>query len=149
MTEAKSLSRLRLAGALALAQVLVFAHPAGAEEGKAAEKRVAEAAKQREQKPENQAAEAAPGYDPAPESAPPFNGSKGFDAVAVRPTTFFTSLISAGAFVIGLPFAALDPAIGVGRAKENLVEYPFNDTFERPLGDLDAMGRPPARVEKP
>jgi hypothetical protein len=76
------------------------------------------------------------------------NGSKAFDAVAVRPTTFFTSLFSTAAFVVSLPFTALDPAIGVDKARESLVAYPFDDTFRRPLGDLDAMGRPEAPQEE-
>ena len=63
------------------------------------------------------------------ESAVPFNGSKGFDAVVV-------------VFLLSLPFTAFDPAIGAEKVRENLVDYPFNDTFRRPLGDMDAMGNP-------
>mgnify|MGYP003573190461 CR=1 FL=1 len=88
------------------------------------------------------AAETSRGYEQASESAVPMNGSKGFDAVVVRPTTFLASVVSAGVFVVSLPFTAFDPAIGAGKARENLVSYPFNDTFKRPLGDLDAMGNP-------
>ena len=81
-------------------------------------------------------------YERGGESAVAFNGSKGFDAVVVRPTTFFTSLVSGAVFLVSLPFTAFDPAIGAEKVRENLVDYPFNDTFRRPLGDMDAMGNP-------
>lgn len=74
----------------------------------------------------------------------PSTGAKAFDAVAVRPVSFFTSVFSAGVFVVSLPFTAFDPAIGVGKARENLVDYPFGDTFKRPLGDLEDTTRLPA-----
>ncbi len=112
----------RLASALAFFSALLFAWPAAATE--------------------EEVKETARGYEQAGESAVPFNGSKPFDAVVVRPTTLLTSVFSSAAFVISLPFTALDPAIGAGKARENLVDYPFNDTFKRPLGDLDAMGNP-------
>jgi hypothetical protein len=67
----------------------------------------------------------------------PSNGMKTFDAVAVRPVTFVSSVFSAGAFVLALPFAALDPAMDVETTRKNLVEQPFQETFQRPLGDFN------------
>ncbi len=113
-------SRRRLAGALTLAFFLAWPMIACAEDAQSM----------------------ARDYERGGESAVPFNGSKGFDAVVVRPTTFFTSLVSGAVFLVSLPFTAFDPAIGAEKARENLVDYPFNDTFRRPLGDLDAMGNP-------
>lgn len=122
--------RYRLVGSLALSATLVVAWSAGVVAAEAeAEAGKADSMDQY--------------YEPGRESAVPFNGSKGFDAVVVRPTTFITSLFSAATFVVSLPFTAFDPAIGVHAARENLVDYPFNDTFKRPLGDLDNMGSPP------
>jgi len=66
----------------------------------------------------------------------PSNGMKTFDALAVRPVTFVTSVFSAGTFVLALPFAALDPALNVEETRKNLVDEPFQDTFQRPLGDF-------------
>jgi len=76
--------------------------------------------------------------------AAPSAGIKTFDALAVRPVTFVTSVFSAGAFVLSLPFTALDPALDVEQARENLVDEPFRDTFRRPLGDFNgsAWGEP-------
>jgi hypothetical protein len=68
---------------------------------------------------------------------PPSNEMKTLDALAVRPVTFVSSVFSAGTFVLALPFAALDPALGVEKTRKNLVDYPFSDTFKRPLGDFD------------
>ena len=73
----------------------------------------------------------------ASEETPPSNGIKTFDALAVRPVTFVSSVFSAGAFVLALPFAALDPAMSVEETRRNLVEEPFKDTFQRPLGDFN------------
>jgi hypothetical protein len=67
----------------------------------------------------------------------PSNGIKTFDALAVRPVTFVSSVFSAGAFVLALPFAALDPAMDVEKTRKNLVDEPFEDTFQRPLGDFN------------
>jgi hypothetical protein len=74
---------------------------------------------------------------PEGESTEPSNGMKTFDAVAVRPVTFVSSVFSAGAFVLALPFAALDPAMDVEKTRKNLVEEPFQDTFQRPLGEFN------------
>ena len=67
----------------------------------------------------------------------PSNGMKAFDAMAVRPVTFISSIFSTGAFVLALPFAAFDPAMDVEKTRKNLVEEPFQDTFQRPLGDFN------------
>ncbi|MCG6862623.1 MAG: hypothetical protein LJE70_15290 [Chromatiaceae bacterium] len=67
----------------------------------------------------------------------PSNEMKTLDAVAVRPVTFISSVFSAGAFVLALPFAALDPAMNVETTRKNLVDYPFGETFKRPLGDFN------------
>jgi hypothetical protein len=75
--------------------------------------------------------------EPAFAELPPSNGMKTLDAVAVRPVTFVSSVFSAGAFVLSLPFAALDPALHPGEMRKNLVDYPFGYTFTRPLGDFD------------
>ena len=74
----------------------------------------------------------------------PSNGIKTFDALAVRPVTFVTSVFSAGAFVLSLPFTALDPELDVEETRKNLVDEPFRDTFQRPLGDFNgsAWGQP-------
>lgn len=67
----------------------------------------------------------------------PSNGIKTFDALAVRPVTFVSSVFSTGAFLLALPFAALDPAMDVEKTRQNLVTEPFQDTFQRPLGDFN------------
>jgi hypothetical protein len=64
------------------------------------------------------------------------NGTKTVDAVVVRPITFISSVFSAGAFILALPFAALDPAMDVQKTRETMVDYPFGYTFQRPLGDF-------------
>lgn len=122
MTMKKTASRRGLVGALALAWSMAFVFTLDATAA--------------------QSDESGSGFMEYREPAVPMNGSKGFDAVVVRPVTFFTSLVSASVFVISLPFTAFDPAIGAGKARENLVSYPFNDTFRRPLGDLDGMDEP-------
>ena len=74
----------------------------------------------------------------------PTNGIKTVDALAVRPVTFVSSIFSAGAFVLALPFSALDPAIDVEKTRRTMVDYPFQDTFQRPLGEFNgaAWGDP-------
>jgi hypothetical protein len=67
----------------------------------------------------------------------PSNGMKVLDAVAVRPVTFVASVFSTGTFVLALPFAAFDPALDAEKLGKNLVNYPFSDTFQRPLGDFN------------
>ncbi|MEA3276594.1 MAG: hypothetical protein U9Q81_15140 [Pseudomonadota bacterium] len=82
-------------------------------------------------------AEDTPGYVALPEEeAPPSDGVKAADALAVRPVTFFNSLFSTGVFVVSLPFVALDPALSVRKSREELVDYPFGYTFKRPLGEF-------------
>ena len=73
---------------------------------------------------------------PAATETQPSNGIKTLDAVAVRPVSFVSSLFSTGAFVLSLPFAAFDPAMDVQKSRENLIDYPYGDTFRRPLGDF-------------
>jgi hypothetical protein len=77
--------------------------------------------------------------DDAPGEAktPPSSGMKVLDAVAVRPISFVASVFSAGTFVLALPFAAFDPALDAEKMGKNLVNYPFSDTFQRPLGDFN------------
>jgi hypothetical protein len=79
----------------------------------------------------------------------PSNGIKTFDALAVRPVTFVSSVFSTGAFLLALPFAALDPAMDVEKTRKNLVTEPFQDTFQRPLGDFNgsAWGEPESAME--
>jgi len=72
---------------------------------------------------------------PLPEFRPS-NETKILDAAAVRPITFVSSVFSAGTFLLALPFAAVDPALNVEQTRKNLVDYPFADTFKRPLGDF-------------
>ena len=80
----------------------------------------------------------------------PSNGMKTFDALAVRPVTFVSSVFSTGAFLLALPFAALDPAMDVQKTRKNLVTEPFQDTFQRPLGDFNgsAWGEPETAMEE-
>jgi hypothetical protein len=63
--------------------------------------------------------------------------TKAADAVVVRPISFASTVIGSAFFVIGLPVTSLmkknKPA---ARA---LVTYPAWSTFQRPLGDMDAM----------
>lgn len=93
--------------------------------------------------PTNTPAQAAESRFSLEETAPevhetaPSNAMKTFDALAVRPVTFVSSVFSAGAFIFALPFAALDPAMDVEKTRKNLVEEPFQDTFQRPLGDFN------------
>jgi len=64
-------------------------------------------------------------------------GTKIADAAIVRPISFGSTVIGSVFFVIGLPVTSLlkknKPA---ARA---LVTYPVWSTFQRPLGDMDAM----------
>jgi hypothetical protein len=79
----------------------------------------------------------------APQATPsPSGGAKAFDAMVVRPVTFLTSLFSAGVFVASLPLIPLDSGTDVSTARKALVDYPFTDTFTRPLGDFGDMPTP-------
>jgi hypothetical protein len=67
----------------------------------------------------------------------PSRGVKVFDAVVVRPVMLVVTAVSSVVFVASLPFTATGVAGGdVGTARENLVSYPFDYTFTRPLGDF-------------
>jgi len=110
---------------LVLAAALVLVLPVG--ELKAAQQQSATGTMQ------SAAAEDAPGEA----KTPPSSGMKVLDAVAVRPITFVASVFSAGTFVLALPFAAFDPALDAEEMGKNLVNYPFSDTFQRPLGDFN------------
>jgi len=74
----------------------------------------------------------------APETSQgtPSNEIKTLDAAAVRPVSLTASLFSTGTFLLSLPFAAFDPAIGPQKSWENLIDYPYGYTFKRPLGDF-------------
>jgi len=73
---------------------------------------------------------------PAPKEKPSL-ATKVADVVVVRPISFASTVIGSAFFVIGLPVTSLmkknKPA---ARA---LVTYPAWATFQRPLGDMDAM----------
>jgi hypothetical protein len=82
------------------------------------------------------ASSAPPATEPPLPEFHPSSETKILDAVAVRPITFVSSVFSAGAFLLALPFAAIDPALSVEQTRKNLVDYPLADTFKRPLGDF-------------
>ena len=64
-------------------------------------------------------------------------GVKVFDALIVRPAMLGLTAISSITFLATLPFAATGVAgLSVDKTRENLVSYPFNYTFKRPLGDF-------------
>jgi len=88
------------------------------------------------QEPAGGASSAAPATEPPLPEFHPSSETKILDAVAVRPITFVSSVFSAGAFLLALPFAAVDPALSVEQTRKNLVDYPLADTFKRPLGDF-------------
>jgi len=124
--EETMLERYKYAGAVLTMTLTLGLHTQGlraaADEAKAPE-------------PEPATEEAAP--EAKASDTQPSNEMKTLDAVAVRPVTFVTSVFSAGAFVLALPFAALDPAIDVEKTRKTLVSEPFQDTFQRPLGDFN------------
>jgi len=64
----------------------------------------------------------------------PSTGEKILDAVVVRPVTFAASLVSGAVFLATLPLVPLDSGTDVKTARKALVDYPFGDTFRRPLG---------------
>jgi len=77
------------------------------------------------------------GQDQPPTQDKPSLPAKIADAVVVRPLSFASTVIGSAFFVIGLPVTSLmkknKPA---ARA---LVTHPAWATFQRPLGDMDAM----------
>jgi hypothetical protein len=78
-------------------------------------------------------------YDPISlkENKEPSTTTKVFDAVVVRPVMTAVTVISSAVFLGYLPFTASGVAgIDTATASDNLVVYPFNYTFKRPLGDF-------------
>jgi hypothetical protein len=87
--------------------------------------------------------DAAPGAPPPSEAAPaPSAGDKAVDALVVRPLSFLMSIFSAGAFVASAPFIPLDSGTGFADSRKQLVDYPFQYTFTRPLGDFGGPSTP-------
>jgi hypothetical protein len=72
---------------------------------------------------------------PSGTAGSPSTGEKILDAVVVRPVTFAASLVSGAVFIASLPLIPLDSGTDVTTARKALVDYPFGDTFRRPLGD--------------
>ena len=78
-------------------------------------------------------------YDPISqkESQEPPTATKVFDAIIVRPVMTAVTIISSAVFLGYLPFTTSGVAgIDTSTASDNLVVYPFNYTFKRPLGDF-------------
>ncbi len=64
----------------------------------------------------------------------PSGNSMSGDIAVIRPISIGCLIVSTGAYLVALPFAALG-----GNAKETtqkMVVDPFNYTFRRPLGDF-------------
>jgi hypothetical protein len=59
------------------------------------------------------------------------------DAVFVRPLSLGSAAVGSAVFVLGLPITAIRKE--VKPAGNALVVRPINNTFHRPLGDMDAM----------
>jgi len=59
------------------------------------------------------------------------------DAVIVRPFCLAGTIIGSTFFVISLPWAAASKS--VHQARRALIVKPWNATFNRALGDFDAM----------
>ncbi len=57
------------------------------------------------------------------------------DVVIARPLTFAMSILGSALFVVSLPVSV--PSGSVKKTAQTLVVGPFNDTFGRPVGDLD------------
>ncbi len=80
-----------------------------------------------------------PKYDPISQEVnrEPPTTTKVFDAIIVRPVMTAVTVISSAVFLGYLPFTASGVAgIDTSTASDNLVVYPFNYTFRRPLGDF-------------
>ena len=78
-------------------------------------------------------------YDPITqrENRKPPTVTKFFDAIIVRPVMTAVTVISSAVFLGYLPFTTSGVAgIDTATASDNLVVYPFNYTFRRPLGDF-------------
>ena len=64
----------------------------------------------------------------------PGPGAVAFDEVLLRPLGLLSMVVGAGFFVAALPFTY---ATGqVGTAKEILIDTPFEDAVDRPLGRI-------------
>lgn len=86
----------------------------------------------------------------APTRPAPTDEMKAWDVLTVRPISFVSSVFSTGVFVLTIPFSALDPAVDIDKSRENLVQYPFRDTFQRPLGDFSGdLAFPPDSGDSP
>ncbi len=62
---------------------------------------------------------------------------KAADAVIVRPISFASAVVGGALFVVSLPVTA--PLKKTKSTAEALVVKPVRNTFQRPLGDMDAM----------
>jgi hypothetical protein len=94
---------------------------------------------------ESAAVRAAGPAAPSEIAGSPTAGAKIHDAVVVRPVTFTASLVSGAVFIASLPLIPLDSGTDVTTARRALVDYPFGDTFRRPLGDF----RGPSGAHRP
>jgi len=59
------------------------------------------------------------------------------DAVIVRPIAFASTVVGTALFAVSLPVTA--PLKKAKPVKEALVVKPLKATFQRPLGDMDAL----------
>jgi hypothetical protein len=84
---------------------------------------------------------ASPAAPPSTAGSPPA-GEKILDAVVVRPVTFAASVVSGAVFIATLPLIPLDSGTDLTTARKALVDYPFGDTFRRPLGDFGGPSAP-------
>jgi hypothetical protein len=56
--------------------------------------------------------------------------------------TFAASVVSGAVFIATLPLIPLDSGTDLTTARKALVDYPFGDTFRRPLGDFGGTSAP-------
>jgi hypothetical protein len=61
-------------------------------------------------------------------------GAKTLDAVVVRPVSALSTVVGFGMFLVSTPFVA--PSQGITDSWEVFVRTPFDNTFQRTLGDL-------------
>jgi hypothetical protein len=85
---------------------------------------------------------------PSDTTGSPSTGEKILDAVVVRPVTFAASLVSGAVFIATLPLVPLDSGTDVKTARKALVDYPFGDTFRRPLGAFGGPSVPDQPTER-
>ncbi len=79
-------------------------------------------------------AESGAGDSESPVDTGPDLTSKVVDATLLRPLGLLSTVAGAGFFVASLPITIA--AEQVGTAREVLVETPYENTFERPLGRI-------------